>query len=94
MLPSIFETCIPIADLSLIPDRSVQVAAVDGRDLDPENGIYHQSGITTQIWGEIAYQVGGVEGYRLLQRSDRIYKIASGISAMSNEGDLDGFDIA
>jgi predicted AAA+ superfamily ATPase len=61
------------ADLSLIPDRPVQVAAVDGRDLDPENGIYHQvSGITTKtLWGEIAYQVGGVEGYRLLQRSDR-----------------------
>ena len=64
------------ADLNLIPDRPVQVAAVDGRDLDPENGIYHQSGITTKtLWGEIAYQVGGVEGYRLLQRSDR-----SGIS--------------
>ena len=63
-------------DLNLIPDRPVQVAAVDGRDLDPENGIYHQSGITTTtLWGEIAYQVGGVEGYRLLQGSDR-----SGIS--------------
>ena len=61
------------ADLNLIPDRPVQVAAVDGRDLDPENGIYHQdSGITTKtLWGEIAYQVGGVEGYRLLQGSDR-----------------------
>ena len=65
------------ADLNLIPNRPIQVAAVDGRDLDPENGIYHQdSGITTTtLWGEIAYQVGGVEGYRLLQGSDR-----SGIS--------------
>ena len=65
------------AEFSIIPDRPVQVAAVDGRDLDPENGIYHQdSGITTKtLWGEIAYQVGGVEGYRLLQGSDR-----SGIS--------------
>ena len=65
------------ADLNLIPDRPVQVAAVDGRDLDPENNIYHQnSGITIKtLWGEIAYQVGGVEGYRLLQGSDR-----SGIS--------------
>ena len=65
------------AELSLIPDRPVQVAAVDGRDLDPENGIYYKDlGITTKtLWGEIAYQVGGVEGYRLLQGSDR-----SGIS--------------
>ncbi|HEY9769959.1 MAG TPA: DUF499 domain-containing protein [Coleofasciculaceae cyanobacterium] len=61
---------------NLIPDRTVQVAAVDGRDLDPENGIHHPNGIiTTTLWGEIAYQVGGVEGYRLLQGSDR-----SGIS--------------
>jgi hypothetical protein len=61
---------------NLIPDRTTQVAAVDGRDLDPENGVHHPNGIiTTTLWGEIAYQVGGVEGYRLLQGSDR-----SGIS--------------
>ncbi|MEO0927826.1 MAG: DUF499 domain-containing protein [Cyanobacteria bacterium J06643_13] len=61
---------------NVIPDRAVQVAAVDGRDLDPENGIHHSNGIVTKtLWGEIAYQVGGVEGYRLLQGSDR-----SGIS--------------
>jgi predicted AAA+ superfamily ATPase len=65
------------AELSLIPDLPVQVAAVDGRDLDPENGIYHQdSGITTKtLWGEIAYQIGGIQGYQLLAGSDR-----SGIS--------------
>ena len=64
------------AELGLIPDRPVQVAAIDGRDLDPENGINHSNGIITKtLWGEIAYQVGGVEGYRLLQGSDR-----SGIS--------------
>jgi hypothetical protein len=65
------------AELSLIPDRLVQVAAVDGRDLDPENGIYHKdSGITSKtLWGEIAYQIGGIPGYQLLAGSDR-----SGIS--------------
>ncbi|MDJ0597044.1 MAG: DUF499 domain-containing protein [Pleurocapsa sp. MO_226.B13] len=64
------------AEPNVIPDRTVQVAAVDGRDLDPENGIHHSNGIITKtLWGEIAYQVGGVEGYRLLQGSDR-----SGIS--------------
>ena len=65
------------ADLNLIPDRPVQVAAVDGKDLDPENGIARDdTGITTYtLWGEIAYQIGGVEGYQLLQGSDR-----SGIS--------------
>jgi predicted AAA+ superfamily ATPase len=65
------------ADLTLIPDYAVQVAAIDGRDLDPENGISHAStGITTlTLWGEIAYQIGGIEGYQLLRGSD-----TSGIS--------------
>ena len=49
-------------DLNLIPDRPVQVAAVDGKDLDPENGIHHHdTGVTTKtLWGEIAYQIGGI----------------------------------
>ncbi|WP_237766247.1 hypothetical protein [Arthrospira platensis] len=56
-------------DLNLIPEKGVQVAAIDGRDLDPENGIFHQdTGITTYtLWGEIAYQIGGIGGYQLLQ---------------------------
>ncbi len=68
-------------DLNYIPKSAVQVAAIDGRDLDPENGIFHQEiGLTTYtIWGEIAYQVGGVEGYELLKGSDR-----SGISPGSS----------
>ncbi|TVQ60424.1 MAG: ATP-binding protein [Spirulina sp. DLM2.Bin59] len=59
-------------DLKLIPDYAVQVAAIDGRDLDPENGVYHrETGITTKtLWGEIAYQVGGIRGYELLKGSD------------------------
>lgn len=63
--------------LNLIPTIATQVAAVDGRDLDPINGILHpDTGVTTYtLWGEIAYQVGGIAGYQLLQASDR-----SGIS--------------
>jgi len=64
-------------DLNLIPESAVKVAAIDGRDLDPQNGIYYQDiGLTTYtIWGEIAYQIGGVAGYELLKGSD-----TSGIS--------------
>ncbi len=29
------------ANINLIPERPIQVAAVDGRDLDPINGVYH-----------------------------------------------------
>jgi predicted AAA+ superfamily ATPase len=60
-------------DISVIPDRPIQVAAIDGRDLDPEQGVYHSdSGLTTYtLWGEIAYQIGGISGYQLLQGSDK-----------------------
>ncbi|EAZ88906.1 ATP-binding protein [Crocosphaera chwakensis] len=59
--------------VELLPTSPVQVAAVDGRDLDPINGIYHEdTGITTYtLWGEFAYQIGGIEGYQLLQASDQ-----------------------
>ncbi|MFP4693908.1 MAG: ATP-binding protein [Halothece sp.] len=64
-------------DINLIPNYATQVAALDGRDLDPINGIYHpDTGITTYtLWGEIAYQIGGIRGYDLLKGSDE-----SGIS--------------
>ncbi len=60
------------ADLSLIPDHPIQVAAVACPDLDPVNGVYHpETGIRTYtLWGEIAYQIGGVHGYSLLRGSD------------------------
>jgi Protein of unknown function (DUF499) len=70
-------------DLNLIPERPIQVAAVDGRDLDPVNGVYHaESGITTYtLWGEIAYQIGGIEGYQLLRGSDE-QRISPGTSVL------------
>lgn len=70
-------------DLSIIPDRPVQAAAIDGRDLDPEAGVYHaESGITTYtLWGEIAYQIGGIEGYQLLRGSDE-NRISPGTSVL------------
>ena len=59
-------------DLSSIPDRPIQVAAIACQDLDPVNGVYHpETGITTYtLWGEIAYQIGGIDGYGLLRGSD------------------------
>jgi Protein of unknown function (DUF499) len=59
-------------NLNFIPDRPIQVAAIACQDLDPVNGVYHgDTGITTYtLWGEIAYQIGGVAGYSLLKGSD------------------------
>lgn len=59
-------------DLISVPDRPIQVAAIACQDLDPVNGVYHaDTGITTcTLWGEIAYQIGGIAGYSLLKGSD------------------------
>ena len=70
-------------DLDIIPTQTIQVAAIDGRDLDAQNGVIHQdTGVTTySLWGEIAYQIGGVEGYQLLQKSDLTF-LSPGTSVM------------
>ncbi|WP_017302292.1 ATP-binding protein [Nodosilinea nodulosa] len=72
-----------VEDLALLPDRPIQVAAIDGRDLDPESGVYHaESGITTYtLWGEIAYQIGGIDGYQLLRGADE-NRISPGTSVI------------
>lgn len=55
-----------------IPAAPVQVAAIACQDLDPTNGDFHpETGITTYtLWGEIAYRIGGIQGYSLLRGSD------------------------
>jgi hypothetical protein len=60
------------ADLDLLSERGIQIAAIEGHDLDSEAGNFHaETGITTRtLWGEIAYQIGGVRGYELLKGSD------------------------
>ncbi len=70
-------------DLEIIPTQPIQVAAMDGKDLDAQNGVIHQdTGVTTYtLWGEIAYQIGGVEGYQLLQKSDLTF-LSPGTSVM------------
>ncbi|MFN8748571.1 MAG: DUF499 domain-containing protein, partial [Pseudanabaena sp.] len=61
-----------VDDITIIPDRPIQVAAIACQDLDPVNGVLHEeSGVRVHtLWGEIAYQIGGVEGYSLLRGSD------------------------
>ncbi|MEA5554129.1 DUF499 domain-containing protein [Anabaena cylindrica UHCC 0172] len=61
-----------INDINLIPDYPIQASAIACQDLDPVNGVFHEdTGITTYtLWGEIAYQIGGIAGYSLLKGSD------------------------
>lgn len=62
-----------VDNLQIIPDRPIQVAAIACQDLDPVNGVLHEeTGIEIfTLWGEIAYQIGGVEGYSLIKGSDQ-----------------------
>ncbi|HEU5376356.1 MAG TPA: DUF499 domain-containing protein [Ktedonobacteraceae bacterium] len=57
------------ADVSLLPDVPVAVAAVVGSDLDPVTGVGHKDGIRTYtLWGEIAYQL---DAYEVMRENDR-----------------------
>ena len=50
-----------------------QIAGVVGSDLDPDNGLKHVEVTTFTPWGEIAYQLGGLKGYRIVEKSDKHY---------------------
>jgi len=64
------------ADLVLSPE-TVRIAGVVGSDLEPTIGLQHEDVTTYTLWGEIAYQLGGVPAYDLVQQSE-IDKTAPG----------------
>ncbi|MHC1573530.1 MAG: ATP-binding protein [Candidatus Syntropharchaeales archaeon] len=59
------------------------VAVIVGTELDPVNG-HERDGLTIRtLWGEIAYQLGGVEGYHELEDSDRL-RVSPGKEKLKN----------
>ena len=68
--------------LEQIPSSPIQIAAIACQDLDPTNGDLHTDGISTHtLWGEIAYQIGGIDGYQLLRGSDE-QKVSPGTGVL------------
>jgi hypothetical protein len=60
-----------IVDPSLLPTGNVRVAALDGENADPANGLRLEDGLYARsLWGEMAYRLAGREGYERLRRSD------------------------
>tara|TARA_R110001606_G_scaffold365537_1_gene520435 strand:+ start:1013 stop:4072 length:3060 start_codon:yes stop_codon:yes gene_type:complete len=58
-------------DPTLVPAEEVRIAAFDGENADPSNGRPMGNGVRAHTpWGEIAYQLAGPEGYRVVQKSD------------------------
>ena len=54
-----------------LPDEPVRVAAFDGENADPINGHFLGDGIRAYTpWGELAYALGGAQGYEILRKSD------------------------
>lgn len=66
----------------LVPDHEVNVAALVGQEIDPNNGFQHGDVTTYTLWGEMAYQLGGAEAYKLVEKSDKQYG-APGTDALS-----------
>jgi uncharacterized protein DUF499 len=53
-----------------IPTRPWPTVGIVGSDMDPANGVDHGDVKTRTLWGEMAYQLGRLEGYDLLRKSD------------------------
>lgn len=56
---------------TLVPNRSVRVAAFDGENSDPANGRPMGDSVRAHTpWGDIAYQLAGKAGYEIVRQSD------------------------
>jgi hypothetical protein len=59
-------------DPGLLPSSRVRVAALDGENADPANGLTLEGVIRAHsLWGEMAYRLAGIDGYRRLEAGDK-----------------------
>jgi hypothetical protein len=59
-------------DSALLPGGPIRVAALDGENSDPADGLTLEPGLRAKsLWGELAYRLAGAEGYRRVQESDQ-----------------------
>ncbi|MFB3789025.1 MAG: ATP-binding protein [bacterium] len=58
-------------DPELISTTAVRVAALDGENSDPANGLRLEGNLRAySLWGELAYRLAGVKGYERVKESD------------------------
>lgn len=58
-------------DPKILPSGKVRIAALDGENADPANGLSLEPGLRAySLWGEMAYRLAGADGYRRVQASD------------------------
>ncbi|HOE12788.1 MAG TPA: DUF499 domain-containing protein [bacterium] len=59
-------------DPDLLPAGAIRVAALDGENSDPGNGLTLEGNLRAYtLWGELAYQLAGVKGYERVKKSDQ-----------------------
>ena len=54
-----------------MPSEPVKTVTIVGGDLNPADGVWKGEALVHHIWGEIAYQLGGDEGYELVRKADQ-----------------------
>ena len=61
-------------DPSLLPKGHVRVAALDGENADPANGLALEPGLVARsLWGEMAYRLAGRAGFERVRKSDETH---------------------
>ena len=57
-----------------MPSEDVAVAALDGENADPANGVTLEPGLLARsLWGEMAYRLAGREGFERVRTSDETH---------------------
>ena len=57
-------------DPAAMPPDSVKVVTIVGGDLEPADGVRHGDLVVRHMWGEIARQLGGTDGYAMVENAD------------------------
>ena len=58
-------------DPSILPTGTIRIAALDGENADPANGLTLEPGLLARsLWGEMAYRLAGRAGYERVRASD------------------------
>jgi predicted AAA+ superfamily ATPase len=61
-------------DSTLPPVGKVRVAALDGENSDPADGLMLGDGVrASSLWGNLTYQLAGAEGYRRVENADKTH---------------------
>src|SRR5690606_14427948 len=61
-------------DPALLPTGNIRIAALDGENSDPSNGLRLEDGVLAHsMWGELAYRLAGRAGYERVRRSDETH---------------------